>query len=127
MFLRNYIIAWIPMVGIAIINGWLREKTYGPRIGELRAHQVSCVTGVFLFGLYIWILGRIWPLTNDRQAAVVGGVWLILTVAFEFLFGRFIAGHSWHRLVDDYNLRAGRLWLVVLAWVAIAPMVLRRV
>lgn len=127
MFLRNYIIAWIPMVGIAIINGLLREKTYGPRIGELRAHQVSCVTGILQFGLYIWILVRIWPLANDRQAAVVGGVWLVLTMAFEFVFGRFIAGHSWHRLVDDYNLRAGRLWLVVLAWVAIAPMVLRRV
>jgi len=39
----------------------------------------------------------------------IGLVWLAMTVAFEFLFGDYVAGHSWDRLLHDYNLFAGRL------------------
>jgi hypothetical protein len=44
-----------------------------------------------------------------------------MTLAFEFLFGHFVAGHSWARLLQDYNLLAGRVWVLLLAWVALAP------
>lgn len=40
MILR-YILAWIPMIFIGIINGIVREVTYGKYLNELRAHQVS--------------------------------------------------------------------------------------
>lgn len=46
---------------------------------------------------------------------------LRLGVAFEFLFGHYVAGHSWERLLHDYNLVAGRVWLILLVWVALAP------
>ena len=46
---------------------------------------------------------------------------LAMTVAFEFLFGHYVAGHSWDRLLHDYNLFAGRVWVVVLVWVTVAP------
>ncbi|MGD0488096.1 MAG: hypothetical protein ABSB94_12985 [Syntrophorhabdales bacterium] len=35
-------------------------------------------------------------------------------VAFEFLFGRFIAGRCWDHVIHAYNLCAGRLWVLVL-------------
>ena len=44
-----------------------------------------------------------------------------LTIAFEFLFGHYIAGHAWSKLFQDYNILAGRVWAVVLLWVALAP------
>jgi hypothetical protein len=47
-------------------------------------------------------------------------VWLVLTVAFEFGFGR-ARGCSWELLLHDYNLFAGRLWLLVLLMVLCAP------
>jgi hypothetical protein len=52
---------------------------------------------------------------------VIGLTWLALTVAFEFLFGHYVAGHSWRALLNDYDLLAGRLWVLVLAWLALAP------
>ena len=44
-----------------------------------------------------------------------------MTILFEFLFGHFIAGHPWSHLFHDYNLLAGRLWVLVLLWTAITP------
>jgi hypothetical protein len=44
-------------------------------------------------------------------------------VAFEFLFFHFVGGHSWSELLANYNIFAGRVWVVVLLWVAAAPYV----
>jgi hypothetical protein len=54
----KYLLAWIPMVLIAIANGALRQAWYGKHLGELQAHQVSTVSGVLLFGAYIWLTFR---------------------------------------------------------------------
>jgi hypothetical protein len=121
MILR-YTLAWIPMVLIAIINGALRELTYGKVLPELRAHQISCGTGVLLFGFYTWLLSLKWPLESMTQAITVGLIWLTLTVAFEFLFGHYVGHHPWSRLLADYNLLAGRLWILVLLAVATLPL-----
>jgi hypothetical protein len=119
--MRKYFLAWFPMVLIAIVNGTLREAWYGKQLSELRAHQVSTASGVLLFGLYIWILLRIWKPASPNQALTIGFMWLCLTVAFEFLFFHYVMGHPWSRLLHDYNVFAGRVWAVILMWVTIAP------
>jgi hypothetical protein len=125
MILR-YVLAWIPMVFIGVINGILREVTYGKYLNELRAHQVSTATGVLLLGLYIFLVARLWGFESPTQALIIGCIWLALTVGFEFIFGHYIAGHSWSKLLADYNIFAGRLWSIVLLWVAVAPVLFYR-
>ena len=117
----KYVLAWFPMVAIAIINGMLRQTWYGKHLGELQAHQVSTLTAVILFGIYIGFVVRVWRPESATQAIAVGLLWLAMTVAFEFLFGHYVAGHSWDRLLHDYDLFAGRVWVVVLLWVTVAP------
>jgi hypothetical protein len=119
--LLKYTTAWIPMVFIAITNGVLRQYVYGRWMKELSAHQVSSLTAVILFYLYTWILVKKWPLESSRQAVAVGIIWLCLTVAFEFLFGHYVANHPLSRLIQDYDLLSGRLWTLVLLAVAAAP------
>ncbi|MDH3406474.1 MAG: hypothetical protein OEM48_05995, partial [Gammaproteobacteria bacterium] len=80
-----------------------------------------------LIGIYIWVIVRSWIPTSARQAVAIGMVWLGLTVTFEFLFGHFVAGHSWLRLLQDYNLLAGRVWILLLFWVAVAPYIFYRI
>lgn len=125
MILR-YVLAWIPMVFIGVINGILREVTYGKYLSELRAHQVSSATGVLLLGLYIWLVANLWGFESRIQALIIGCIWFALTVGFEFIFGHYIAGHSWSKLLADYNIFAGRLWSIVLLWVAVAPLLFYR-
>jgi hypothetical protein len=123
----KYVLAWFPMVAIAIANGVLRESWYGQHLSELAAHQLSSLSAIVLFGIYIWfVVARFWPPASNAQAIGIGLLWLVMTIAFEFLFGHYLAGHSWERLLHDYNLLAGHVWLLVLAWVAVAPYLFRR-
>ena len=119
----KYVLTWIPMVFIAIINGAIREGWYRKHLSELQPHQVSTATGVLLFGVYIWALIRTWRPASAGQAIAIGLVWLGMTVVFEFLFGHYVAKRSWRELLHDYNIVAGRVWLVVLLWITIAPYV----
>jgi hypothetical protein len=124
---RKYFIAWIAMVLIAIVNGTIREVFFKQPLGDLRAHQLSVVVGSILFGTFIWMMIRRWKLTSVAEAVRIGLQWLVLTVAFEFLFGHFVAGNSWERLLNDYNIFEGRLWIVILIWVAVAPVLFYKI
>jgi hypothetical protein len=125
--LAIYALSWIGMVILAILNGAVREKTYGPFMRELSAHQLSTLIGLILFGLYIWVLTGIYRIESSSQAFVIGGMWLIMTILFEFIFGHFVMGHPWRKLFHDYNIVKGRVWLLVLIWTAVAPYVCYRV
>ena len=122
----RYILAWFPMVVIAIVNGVIRERWYGRYVSELSAHQISTVTGTMLFGVYIWGISGVWMPESGGQALAVGGIWLVMTVCFEFLFGHYVAGHSWRHLLHDYHIGAGRIWALLLVWVAVAPYIFYR-
>jgi hypothetical protein len=119
MILR-YTLAWVPMVFIAIMNGVLRDLGYGKHLSELRSHQVSTVTAILLFGIYIFVLTLLWTI-DSRQAIMIGLIWLVLTLGFEFLFGHYVAKHPWEKLLHDYNLFAGRIWILIPIWITIAP------
>ena len=120
----KYVAAWLLMPIIGIINGTIRQYGYSSALGELRAHQVSTLTGMVLFGLYIWALTLLWKIRSSAEAIAIGLIWLTLTIAFEFLFGHYVMKHPWSRLLHDYNLLEGRLWVLVLLWVTLAPYVL---
>jgi hypothetical protein len=114
------------MVLIAVINGIIRDGTYKKFLGDLAAHQVSTFTGIIFFGVYIWTITEKWRLESARQALTVGFIWLVLTVAFEFLFFHYVAGHPWPVLVGNYNILEGRIWVLILLFITIAPYVAYR-
>jgi len=122
-----YMISWLGLVLLAILNGTLRQKGYGPLMSELSAHQVSTLIAIIIFAVYIYIITGFFRLESARQALLIGAVWVAMTVIFEFLFGHFVMGHSWSRLFHDYNLLQGRLWLLVLIWTFIAPWIFYRI
>ena len=117
----RYLLCWLLLLLVAIGNGVLREASYGRVLSERTAHQLSTLTGIGFTGLCAWWLLRVWPLETALQAWQVGMLWLLLTIGFEFLFGRYVAGHSWQRLLHDYNLVQGRVWLLFLLWIAVMP------
>jgi hypothetical protein len=123
----KYILAWVPMVLIAIGNASLREGVFAKRLSELHAHQLSTASGVILFGIYIWVITRFIKPETGGQALIIGLIWLGFTLAFEFLFGHYVMGNPWSRLFHDYNLFAGRLWVLILLWITLAPYMFYRI
>ena len=124
--MTRYIMAWFPMLALAIANGALRQLTFGKHMSELRAHQLSTAIGSVIMGLFIWLVVRIWPPSSSRRAFFIGVVWVSLTIVFEFAMGRIIMHRPWQQLFQDYNLAAGRVWLLFLIWLALAPCVFYR-
>lgn len=122
----RYLLAWFPMVLIAVANGAFREAFLVPRLGEHAARQASTLLLIGLFAVYIAVVVRTWPLASSAQALAVGALWLVLTLAFEFALGRFVSRLSWQQMLAEYNLAAGRLWVLVPIWVAISPYVFFR-
>lgn len=122
----RYVLAWFPMLVIAVANGALRQLTFAKVMPELRAHQISTLLGAVLIGAFIWFVVRAWPPSSSGQALLIGSVWLVLTVAFEFFMGLVLAHRPIAQVLHDYDLLAGRVWILFLVWLALAPWVFHR-
>ncbi len=122
----RYLLAWLAMLVVAFVNGGLRDFTYGRHTSALTANQLSCASGIILLGTVIFLYQRRWPFPSARQAWSAGLFWMALTVAFEFLFFHYVAGEPWEVLVANYDIVNGRLWPLILLWVAVAPYVFYR-
>lgn len=122
----RYLFFWLVLAVIAIVNGTIRQFVYGPVMPELAAHQLSTLTGILFTGDAVWLLDRSWPIGSAKEAWIIGGCWLLMTITFEFGFGHYVAGHSWSRLLADYNILEGRVWSLFLAWIGVMPWVIWR-
>ncbi|CAL2101678.1 conserved membrane protein of unknown function [Tenacibaculum sp. 190130A14a] len=122
----KYILAWFPMIMIAIINGFFREKFLATYFNNLQAHQLSSISMIVLLGMYIWVVFKVFFPASAYQAIFIGLVWLLFTVIFEFLFGYYVMGNSWNKLLSDYNILEGKVWVFVLIWIAVAPYIVYR-
>ena len=117
-------LVWFLLAIVAVTNGIIRQSTYGKSVSDLAAHQISTVTAILASGALVWIVSGFWPMQSAAQAWTIGLLWLVMTVAFEFGFGHYVAGHSWNRLLADYNIFNGRVWSLFLVWVTILPYVI---
>ena len=122
---RPWLVAWLGASVLGVVNGGVRELVYADRLGETAAGNVSVATLIALVALYVAALDRRWPLPSRRTALGIGAAWAGLTVAFEFGFGHWVAGDSWAELAGQYDVLAGRTWLLVVAWIAAAPATIR--
>jgi hypothetical protein len=52
----------------------------------------------------------------------VGTLWLALTLTFEFVVGHYGFRKPWADLLADYDVRRGRIWVVVLVVTLLAPL-----
>ena len=118
--LSKYLILWIPMIVIAFANATFRQLVFIKHMNELRAHQLSTITLIILCSVYVWMIFRHLNIPNVQQAFIAGGLWVLLTVLFEFALG-LLTGKSISFLLRDYNLMAGRIWLFFLLWLLLLP------
>jgi hypothetical protein len=57
----------------------------------------------------------------------IGVFWMCLTICFEFPFGHYVANAPWSKLLADYNILKGRLWVLVLVTTLLSPLVAGRI
>jgi len=117
---------WFLIMVAAILNGALRDMIVVPRTSELAARALSCVTLASAIVFVTWLtIGWMGP-TSSRDAWRIGVMWLVMTLAFELGAGHYLFHTPWAALIADYNLLAGRLWILVLIATLTAPVVVYR-
>ena len=126
MHILKSLAVWFLLLLGAIANGGLRETLLLPHLGTTLAFLLS---GVLLALLILAItLGCVrWlGVRNPAQALRTGAFWLLLTLCFEFGFGR-LRGKSWPELLEAYTFQDGNLWPLVLLVTLCAPLIALRV
>ena len=110
------------MFVLAIINGTIRNSVYAPKLGDYEGHVISSIIAIVytLVITYLFISNLKLDVTKT-DLLLIGAFWLIITIIFEFVFGHYVAGHSWNRLIADYNILKGRMWSLVLLITFVAP------
>ena len=66
-------------------------------------------------------------LATRGDAWRAGILWLVLTLAFEFLAGHYLFEAPWEQLLADYNVVQGRIWILVPMATLVAPVVMQAV
>lgn len=117
---------WVAILTIAIINGIVREKALIPFLGAfggLIASGVILCGCIFLIAFFAarWI----GPLGSSQYWAI-GLLWLLLTLLFEFGFGRFVQHQDWTDILQAYTFEGGNIWPVVLVVTLVSPRVAAR-
>jgi hypothetical protein len=115
------ILIWVLLAAVGVGNGIFRGVFMVTRLGDQRAHVVSTVILCAL--ILVLVLAFIkWVGPNTvLQASLVGLLWAVLTLSFEFLAGHYLFGNSWEKLLADYNIWRGRIWVLVPIVLYLAP------
>jgi len=115
------VLIWCALLVIASVNGFAREAVLIPRIGDVAGRAVSTLALSVFIVILTWIsISWIGPQSAHRAWAV-GVIWVALTLAFEFLAGHYLFRNSWSRLLEDYDVLRGRIWILVLITTLVAP------
>jgi hypothetical protein len=122
MLLRALIV-WCGLLVVAIVNGTIRVAVIVPVVGDTAGHVISTIVLSIAILLIAWFAIPWLGPASGTDLWRIGTMWLALTVAFEFGAGHFLFGNPWSRLLEDYNVLRGRIWVVVLFATATAPMV----
>jgi hypothetical protein len=114
---------WCCIIIVEVFHGLARRVLLEPVVGDFRARQIAVFTGSLLIlivaALFIrWVRPR-----HVGDAVMVGFVWLVLTLAFELAFGRYVAHATWARIASDYDLLRGGLLPIGLMVLAAAPLI----
>jgi hypothetical protein len=117
---------WCGLLVIGILNGAIRQRWVVPRLGEIAAHWISTLSLCAGIVLISWITVPWVDPRTSGDSLFIGVLWAALTIAFEFLAGHFLFGNSWQKLVADYQLFQGRIWLLVPVTLLFSPWMVSR-
>lgn len=115
------ILVWFGFAVMAIAVAMVRIRVAEPRIGKQAAHVVFTILFSLLLYGCIAAFMNVADFSTPSSQWTLGIVWTAMTTAFEFLFGHYVAGHSWATLFADYNVFRGRIWVLVLLTTLLGP------
>jgi hypothetical protein len=120
-------LVWVLIAIVAVVNGAVREKLLNRWLGPRAGHVIATAVLSAVVLLFAWLtIGWLAP-GSPGDALRLGVWWVVLTLGFEFLAGHYVFGNPWRHLLADYDVRRGRVWVVVLLAALLGPLLARQV
>ena len=119
----HYVLAWFPLVVIALAIGLLRDAIYSKRREAARARRFSFALAAVAFGLYALAVVLLVPPGSQVEAWWIGGIWAVMTLAFELPI-RWLAPRpapNLDELEAGERPQAARFGWPLLVWIGVAP------
>ncbi|HEX2665174.1 MAG TPA: hypothetical protein VHM93_20255 [Candidatus Acidoferrum sp.] len=98
------IAVWLAVTAVEFVHGTLRWIFLRPRAGDFLWRQIAVFTGSVLFLVIVYVCEPWMALRSFADCLRVGLPWVVLTLAFEWNFGRYVVGRSWESIAAEYNL-----------------------
>ncbi|MEN6329425.1 MAG: hypothetical protein ABFC91_03950 [Methanobacteriaceae archaeon] len=126
-FFKLGIRAWLMQIIVAGLNFFvLMNLVYQPLWGELVAHQIGMLTRIIINFVFAYLLLLYANEYNTKDLVLVGILWLILTLIFEW-GGSLLLGRPVEEILVGWNIFAGYLWPYVLLSYLFAPLIVGRI
>jgi len=114
------VVIWVFIVIAESVHGIIRQLYIVPLTGEMHARQLGVFIGsaiifAIVWGSVHWINAR-----SFREQFMVGLLWVVLIVLFEFSLGAAL-GYSQQRMLSDYNMAEGGLMPPGLLFMLFSP------
>jgi hypothetical protein len=123
MILLKGVMIWLMFIIAESLNGTVRILWLIPAFGDQLAHQISFLMGAILIVTIATIFVSWIQASHISQLLAVGVLWLLLTVGFELILGRFVLGYSWSQIAADYNIYQGGLMPYGLVLLTLSPVI----
>jgi hypothetical protein len=115
---------WVILAFLTILFAVFREAIFIPITGlsgTMARALLLPVAIAYTFVISYFFLKKTKAPYRNTDTVIVGILWLILTIAFEFTFGSVVMGNSLTALVADYNILVGRTWPIFLLGLLLSP------
>jgi len=119
------LLVWLLLIPIAVLNGALREVIIEPLIGWYAQPVSGTILCFLIFVVCCFFIPRLGN-GNRSTYIVIGFIWVLLTIVFEFFLGLVIMGNNLSELLDAYNIMTGNLWVIVLLCTGFSPLLAAR-
>jgi hypothetical protein len=119
--LLKALVVWLAILVLAVVNGVLRERALNPIMGPVGGLIASGAI-LSLCILLVAFFSAGWLGAAEASGFwLIGLLWLLLTLVFEFGFGRFVQRRTSTELLQAYTFKGGNIWPVVLAVTLVSP------
>lgn len=112
---------WLCFIPAAILNGGFRQYVLSECMSNTCAMALSGVLLSLFILLISWLLLPHFVKLSRKGCLAMGGLWMVFTVGFEFVFSM-SEGFSFRDMLVAYNPMTGNLWLFVVLTTFFAPL-----
>ena len=121
MYLLRGFLIWLVIIFAESVHGTVRQLFLAPAVGDFTARRIAFFSGMLLIFLITWLLIGWSRATTTRLLLAIGGMWAVLTLAFEFGIGFLVLGYTSERVFEDYDISRGGLMAFGIVFMALVP------